>query len=248
VRVNLPPGLTSLLGKLVSKEGAAAENPKEGLAQKGLDSVQTHKGAPLIDERVLAGLGFNAKDNSAEHNLAEKANIERFLQDPKEAKEAIKKDAFEARSSEAKPGEKTGNKSDVASEPERMETHDTRERAKEETRKEEKSADVRAFAEETREKREARETPDARDAQDQRRRDRDQDEQEKHGQGWVQPELEREEDARPKRGLREADALGAVHRCKGHLEDGSRCLRKPLEGAQYCREHLHGALPPVGRL
>jgi hypothetical protein len=38
--------------------------------------------------------------------------------------------------------------------------------------------------------------------------------------------------------------LGEAARCKGALEDGTRCLRKPVAGTSYCREHY--ASPGVG--
>lgn len=44
-------------------------------------------------------------------------------------------------------------------------------------------------------------------------------------------------------GLRETDALGHAHRCRGLLEDGSRCLRRPPEGELYCSAHRAPELP-----
>lgn len=37
--------------------------------------------------------------------------------------------------------------------------------------------------------------------------------------------------------LRIEDALGEQMRCRGILEDGARCIRKPVLGIPYCREH-----------
>ncbi|MBK8012888.1 MAG: hypothetical protein IPK13_16225 [Deltaproteobacteria bacterium] len=38
-------------------------------------------------------------------------------------------------------------------------------------------------------------------------------------------------------GLRADDVLGSAHQCRGELSDGGRCLRKPVPGTPYCREH-----------
>ncbi|MCB9652793.1 MAG: hypothetical protein H6729_01520 [Deltaproteobacteria bacterium] len=45
------------------------------------------------------------------------------------------------------------------------------------------------------------------------------------------------DDGRNAEGLRSADVLGSVHRCRGEHADGGRCLRKPVPGTPYCREH-----------
>jgi hypothetical protein len=45
------------------------------------------------------------------------------------------------------------------------------------------------------------------------------------------------EDEARQNALKIADALGEHVRCRGMLEDGARCLRKPILGIPYCREH-----------
>jgi hypothetical protein len=55
--------------------------------------------------------------------------------------------------------------------------------------------------------------------------------------GWKPESCNLEEDERRANALRIEDALGPQMRCRGVLEDGSRCIRKPVMGIPYCREH-----------
>ena len=232
MRVPLPSGLSGLLGKL-----GMATQPKggEGVAKKGLEGQQPgglQKGQAIGDGKVLAGLGFNGADKTGSRkNVAEKENVARFLKDPGEEIEKLR--GAKGEKAEAKEADK------AAAEAAR-DRGDAKEAQREGVRKDERADDVRAQAREVQERREAKETPEAREPEKERQRERDQqDEREKHGQAWAHEDGEDDDPDRPKHGaLHEDDALGDSVRCRGTIEDGSRCLRKPVTGTPYCREHF----------
>lgn len=55
--------------------------------------------------------------------------------------------------------------------------------------------------------------------------------------GWKSEHCALEEEQKQANALRIEDALGEQMRCRGMLEDGTRCIRKPVMGIPYCREH-----------
>jgi hypothetical protein len=54
---------------------------------------------------------------------------------------------------------------------------------------------------------------------------------------WQPETCNVEEQEQRANALRIEDALGEQMRCRGVLEDGARCIRKPILGIPYCREH-----------
>lgn len=54
---------------------------------------------------------------------------------------------------------------------------------------------------------------------------------------WHPDRCNAEEAEQKANALRIEDALGEQMRCRGMLEDGVRCIRKPVMGLPYCREH-----------
>jgi hypothetical protein len=80
------------------------------------------------------------------------------------------------------------------------------------------------------------EARDVEEAEPEHRQRDDDDEAEGRGAGWVAEDRE-EPGVEDQPGLREARALGDDTRCSGRVADGSRCLRKAIEGTPYCREH-----------
>src|SRR5262245_22074616 len=83
LKTGLPSGLSLLLGKLGLNLGGT-EKAEKGLTggpkEKGVD---VEKGMPLGDGAVLAGLGHTPHDRRVPNrNVAEKQNIDRFMQDP----------------------------------------------------------------------------------------------------------------------------------------------------------------------
>lgn len=243
MKTSFPTGLQALLGKLgiptPHKPGEVKADAK-GLHAEGKDAKGPEKGSLLGDGTVLAGLGFNGEDKKgAAKNVVEKANIDRFMQDPsndvKEFQNALRQ------MKDAEPMEKAH-----AHEGHHVDKKEAKE-LKEEVRREEKLDDVRGqAAQETKEKKEARESAEAKEAEKERERDEEKDDREKHGGAWAQEEQEQDEQPKKRRGaLYESDLLGERTRCHGKLEDGTRCLRKPLEGSAYCREHMVVSVPPV---
>src|SRR5688572_13346053 len=88
---------------------------------------------------------------------------------------------------------------------------------------------------ETKEKQEVEEGHEA-ESRDQEERD----EEDRPGGAWLLEEGAQEE-AERSRGLRQREALGEESRCHGTVEDGTRCLRKPIDGKAYCLEHTAGS-------
>jgi hypothetical protein len=232
----IPGPLGGLLGKLGLLAKAAPAGKPEGGAAQGLKAAEGEappglpKGALLGEEgALLAGLGYAGEDrHSATRNVAERSAVAKFLhelaEDPRAPTTTAPKEEGPTKEHDADRAEARGER--AADDPQA-------------TRREEKAEDARAQAREETAK-EARREREADEAEGHRERQRDPEEREDedaHGQGWVAEEQEQEEEAPRRRGLREADALGEAHRCRGLLEDGTRCLRKPGGGASYCPEH-----------
>ena len=212
-------------------------------------------GQPLgEDGLLLAGLGYTGQDkHTTRKNVSERTNLSRFLQESfrdapvlkkgglapehllllKDAADGMSPEALEAAIAEAEAeleaeakqeGQESGQEQDVR-------RQDRREDARIQGQKE--SAEAQ----------EARETSESAEAEQHQERQEERDEEDKPGAGWVAEENEDEADER-KRGLRTYDVLDDVTRCRGHLDDGTRCLRKSLEGTPYCREHAAAWQPP----
>jgi hypothetical protein len=245
VRTGLTSGLQALLNMFGLKIGQNAHPDhgqavdKSALRGEGKDGKLPEKGSLLgEDGQLLSGLGYNPTDKqAAAKNVAERANVERFMQEvnPEHLKSAFTDDK--------KGAEVKAEKMDKTDAEERFDRDRTeRQTIGEERRLEERVDDTRAQvmqeAKNEKEQREVRETKEHEKERDQD--ERGDDEREKHGTPWVMEEMDREEEKKRRRGIRLDDALGAETRCHGLLEDGSRCLRKPMPGTPYCRQHTTG--------
>lgn len=228
------------------KLGLGGKMPAEGKGlvskgEKGLEGGKTKaegkgdgKGELMgEDGALLSGLGYNTADHrSTAKNVAERSNLERFLKEmePEKGKEANAKEQPEA----AKAKDKA-------------ETKEAKETAQEQAPAETK----RETAEEARvqgqaEAKEAAETPSAKEGketegepQGQKQGD-DTDDEDKPGMGWLAEELDGQQE-KDQAGPKSSDLLGDSTRCRGSLDDGARCLRHPVKGTLYCREHF---VPP----
>lgn len=230
------------LGPLGGGKGEAAGGKGEGVTASAMDGVE--KGAELGPEGMLLGqLGFGGADRrSSLRNRVELANIERFLADSgpelRGGKEpAAKPAAAEAKSKEAgtdKEGPKAERETEAAG-PEREATHGAEER------RDAAFADVRELEGAGLPEAELQEADAQGDAEGRGGSGEDEDaqgdEEDRPGAAWLAEELEERE--RRRRSGRGTEGLGAAHRCRGTLSDGSRCLRKPMQGTPYCREHRH---------
>ncbi|MCK6546753.1 hypothetical protein L6R52_12960 [Myxococcota bacterium] len=250
MKTGLPSGLSGLLGKLganLTKVGEAKVDAKGLAAGEGKDAkgaTGPEKGAALGDGTVLAGLGFNSEDRAnALKNPAEKAAIDRFMQDTgpevRELQNALRemKDAEGSALREARDGAREARDAKTEEKTQR-----------DELRRDEKADDVRGqAAQEAKEKKEAREANDAKEAERERERDRDdQKDDDRKGGAWAQEDEQQQDEPKKRRGaIREDDVLGAHVRCHGKLDDGARCLRKPVPGTPYCREHVIPTVPQV---
>lgn len=241
----LPPGLASLLGKLGLATPPGGQKGETKVAKDALHGgPQTkglEKGTPLADGVLLAGLGHTPEDrHAAQRNVVEQSNIDRFLQDPNTA--ATGRDLpeqFKAGDAERmREGRDAREGKEAREGVEARETRELRDDMRRDDRVDESKQQALhdQKAKEKEEEREGRERD--KDRGRDRERERDQDEEEKPGGAWVQEELDqREEDKKRRSGIRDEDTLGSGSRCRGHVEDGSRCLRKPMQGTPYCREH-----------
>ncbi len=71
---------------------------------------------------------------------------------------------------------------------------------------------------------------------DQEPRLKAEDPEDKPGEAYHYGQIAEDDQADPQASYEPAP-LGDIHRCRGTVEDGSRCLRKPREGSSYCPEH-----------
>jgi hypothetical protein len=227
-------------------KGAQDAHPQGGQAVEksalqGKDQKAAEKGAALGDEAaLLAGLGYNPADKQAlQKNVAEKANIERFMQEV--VHDSQKTTATDDKKGDAFLADKNG-KTDAD---ERLERdRGEKSQAIDDAKLDDHIDDVRAHVtHEAKQEREHRDVRETKEHQKDRDQDQNQDEQEKHGTPWIQEEIEHEEEKKRRRAIRLDDALGAEARCHGTLSDGSRCLRRPVPGTPYCREHVFPSQP-----
>lgn len=246
----IPSGLTALLMKLgmVQKGPGGPGGPVKGEA-KGLegetkDAAKAEKGALLGQEgALLAGLGYNIKDHrTSAKNVAEQANLERFLHEM----EGQPKELGAKKGEEGPQGLKKGAEGKEAREG--REGKETQAEARGPERARDKAEDGRVQGQaEAKEAAEARRETEAKETEGQgqhkQQQDDQQDQDDKPGGAWIPEELEGQEIS-SKRGLRASDSLGEAHRCSGTLDDGTRCLRKPVKGTPYCREHFVPIVPP----
>ncbi len=256
--LQIPAGLGALLAKLglqaPTEEGQLGQLLKGGALgadAKGLTALGKEglpKGMELgPDGELLSGLGYNHADKETpQKNTNEKTNVERFVHEST-VERAEQENPFANLGREGKDTKESKETQDKLAE--QTEVADRREAVDGEVRRDEVADEARVLGQheaEMKEKADGKEVeePEARDQQQQR----DEDEEDKPGAGWVAEELE-EEEAKHKRGLKDADVMGDVHRCKGTLDDGTGCLRKPLKGTPYCREHAaHWRVrPPPGK-
>lgn len=230
-----------MLGKMLGKPEGPAKGEAKGLTGQagaaGPHQAQTPhgpvKGAPIGEGTVLHGVGYNGADRTGnQKNVHEKDTVAKFLKDPE-----LDKLGRQAKEPEEAKG--------PAREEKAAEAKEKQDANRAEARREEKADEAKAQA-----ARETQREQDQRDQAQERERERQREERKKddeQGRGAYAEEPEREdEDDAPPEGLYEGDPMGEASRCKG-VHDGVRCLRKPLEGASYCREHLIGSLPPPPR-
>lgn len=241
---SIPKPLAGLLGKL-GPRGQGGASGAQGLRGDGAREGPA-KGAELgPDGELLAGVGYGLKDGKGPRNISERANMNRFLSE-------MGKDAgafFEA-SAEA-PAEGPGSERASAEGGELREgpaeardKGEAREGAEAREADEAPAAPGERIGEAAPEKEAAEAPPSEGEAHaedeegdgGQSGGEDPDDEEERPGAGWLAEEAE-EREKRRRFQVDGADPLGATHRCRGHLEDGTRCLRKPLEGTPYCREH-----------
>lgn len=246
----LPPGLGALLGKLgIVRPGESAKTPQ--VAAKGLEGQpgeEKTKGAAIgPDGTALSGLGYNVEDKQTlRKNVAERENIARFLREIKDDGPLLKedlapKDALKDGPKEVKEAKDAKEAKEAKDQKEATEVKETKDAKGREEAKEEVKTAARQETHEERERRDQQERERHRDQQQQKK-----DEDEGAGSGWVMSEQEAEEAEERRRGLRDGDVMGEAHRCHGMIEDGSRCLRKPISGTPYCREHAF-SIPKIDK-
>ena len=238
--MEIPSGLRALLSQMGLIQQGAGKGPgtkANASAMKGAPGPATGQTFGE-DGLLLTGLGYAGADKHTDRkNVAEKSNLSRFLQEAgregvarqpgSAATEEPATNAFEARD---------GAPAESADAQEGQETREARSE-QQEVRQQERRDDARLQGQkEAAEHAEVRESSEADQAEQQQHPGEEEDEEDKPGAGWVAEENEDDREGK-KRGLRDADLLGQPTRCRGHLEDGSRCLRKPTEGTPYCPEH-----------
>ncbi len=220
-------GLAAFIGKVIGKMTGT------GVEAKGMKAEKTdgkpEKGAPLGDPggHLLHGVGYATKDARTQlKNKTEESNVKTFVEQQQPGDPTKPTTTNEATSDKAAPD--ADRKSEL---------QEKREARDQDVRRDEQKDEARIHGkhetkEQERDQREERQ-------KDRHHQDRDErDEDEKHGHAWAQHEAEEEEDAPPRRGLKsDAGVFNDSDRCKGNLDDGTRCLRKPVKGIGYCREH-----------
>lgn len=212
------------IGAEASPEGKLAESSDpDGLPAGLVDGVEEMGEEGLL----LRNLGFTRTDRRSEkRNVSEQANIEQFLQ--AEGKElalsmpeevevpSVEHDAFEG---------------EVANEQEQLRE------TKEERAAFAEAREIQEGFEGVSLKEEAPAEQDGGDSQSEGGKEgEEQDEDERPGAAWLAEELD-EREKKKKRDADGAEVFADVHRCRGTLEDGSRCLRKAQDGTPYCQIH-----------
>ncbi len=228
------------------KLGLGGKMPAEGKGlvskgEKGLEGGKTKaegkgdgKGEVMgEDGALLSGLGYNTADHrSSAKNVAERSNLERFLKEmePEKGKDADVKEQPES----AKAKDKGETKETKEAAQEQAPTETKRETA------EEAHVQGQAEAKEAAETQKSKEGKEAEGESQGQKQGDDTDDEDKPGMGWLAEELDGHQQER-KTGAKSSDILGDSTRCRGSLEDGGRCLRHPVKGDLYCREHF---VPP----
>ena len=226
----IPNALGVLIGKMIGKiTGAPVKADVKGMKA---EPAKNEKGAPVGDPggHLLHGVGYATKDARTQlKNKVEEANVSRFLENP-EVKDPAKAKVPETEATtEKRDGEVAERKTDA---------QETREARDKDVRREDQKDEARMHARhETKEQQEERDRKEGREKERNQERE-EHDEEERPGHGWVMSEAEEEEETPRRPGLRSTDEVYAdSSRCKGVLDDGTRCLRKPVKGIGYCREH-----------
>lgn len=232
-------GKFSLIARLLSK----AAPGQAGAATKGALETRPEAGpkkGELLNDLVRAGQGYTPQDkNAPDKNHAEREALQRFLKDPELDKlkdEIARADAKEhpELSKKERAEESRDNRRQEAKSQDSKDKQDTQ---RQENRREDRAEENRGVLreqqqQETREK-QVQEQERAKDQQQDRD---DEDEKQRRGLGWGAEEAEEAEQAE-REGLYDRDAIGDGSRCRGMLEEGGRCLRRPEPGTNYCREH-----------
>ncbi len=232
---HIPNSLVALLGKMFGKVPGHPPGKVEAHGMKGEKAnPKTEKGAPLGDTggHLLVGVGYGIKDARSQlKNKAEAENVNRFLETQLEAKDPDAK----SKTHEHEHAGADKRDSDLAER--KNELQDKRETRDREMRREDRRDENRLQTRQ--ETKEQQDQPrDQKEARERDRRERDdRDDDRKQGAGWVLEEME-QEDHRPRQGLKsDAGVFTDTNRCRGTLDDGTRCLRRPVKGIGYCREH-----------
>ncbi len=247
----IPSGLRALLSQM----GLIQHGPGRGPGGKGKASAMKGAAGPATgqamgeDGLLLTGLGYAGADKHTDRkNLAEKSNLSRFLQEQGRNPGATQKDIRAAEDAWRNGAEAPdGAAAETGDGAEAQDSQEARSEQQDVRQQQERREDARIQGQkEANEPSEAQETSEASDAEQPRQGD-EEDEEDKPGAGWVAEENEDDREGK-QRGLRDADLLGEATRCRGHLEDGSRCLRKPTKGTPYCPEHAAQWQPvaPIG--
>ena len=231
----IPSGLRALLSQMgLTQTGQGPATKAKASAMKGEKGPA--QGQVLGEEGLLlAGLGYTGKDRRTDRkNVAERSNLTRYLREQLRDAPSLKNANLTAEEAMAlqEGAEQAGSEFEASGqEGEARESHADQEVRQQERREEARFQGQKEAAEQA----DTRETAEASEAEPHHQQE-DQDEEDKPGAGWVAEENEEEGDEK-KRALRDADLLGQQSRCRGVLEDGTRCLRKPNEGTPYCAEH-----------
>lgn len=237
-----------VLGQAANGKGLVGKSEK-GLKSdgKGEGPEGASKGEALTEDGgLLAGVGYNTQDRrTSRKNVAERANLERFL------KEMDGEDAGETGKAQANDQGPEAKKDEAKPKTEAKEAREAKEQGPEQNRAEAKRegpedgrVQGQAEAQEAAEAHEAKEPQEAEaEHQGGGRGQDEEDERDKPGGAWVAEELEDKSD-KDNVALKSPDALADAHRCRGSLEDGSRCLRRVVKGSHYCREHFVPTIPP----
>ena len=220
-------GLGGLLGKLAAGETAGEEVSALGKQALKGKKAKTTNGETLENDLLLSGLGFSQADKKTNiKNKSEAQNILRFLKDPKgevkklKAQKNLTKDSSTEKNSQ--------NQADTF----------TRKEAQEpikEQRSQERAQEGHQQAIEQIEPKEVKEHAEAHEHALPQPEKRKEQEDSKGGNAWVLDDDD--EGSTEKESGGEAQVFSDVGRCHGHLEDGSRCLRKAKEGSPFCAIH-----------
>ena len=232
--INLPSGLAGLLARMASAKPGEAQGKADAKGMKG-KTGEAKKGEGLGEDSLLAGMGFDSTDKAAgkKKNVFQDANVSRFLRDPKGEMKKTAKDAKQAEAKETPAEAKETPAEAKAETAEAREGHDAMPR---EAKKEERAEEAREHGQEAAEQKEAREAHEAKDPQQQQQQDREEEEG-KGAHAWANDDPDAEEgDERRGIGTSQFDHDDAT-RCHGFSLDGSRCVRRPLDGCPFCAEH-----------